>query len=598
MKRDLGNVERQLKSTNREMTRFSRGALVGTGALQSLGRAAAFASLSFIGGAGLALGIRSTVQAAMEAQVVLGQTENAVKRAGLSWETYGQQVQDAALAQAQISGFDDERLLRTFSTFARVTKDVNQSLKLNALAANVARGRNIELEQAAQLVLKASIGQAGALRRLGIDARAGASGLELLTLLNEKYAGSAAKFADTAAGAQARFNVAIQNTQEAIGTALLPTLTRYLNKATEWLNNTQNQEKIQRTVKTAVDYTAAAVDIAAGAFQGLSAIIKPITKDARGLGGEFYSIANALGLVDDNTRRVITSQDLLWAAAKRRQLHPSTGIFGTPVEALTGGYVPAAAKAAARKSGSAGTGEQFGSAALTRDAKTQIDLARALAEGDKQGITAAANARLAFVRDTIAFANRLISEGRGDTAKLANTLQTFYGEEDTVQGILEGFVADANRAAQDRLNAIEQRNAEWRDKNHSIQLAFERARKQGAAFHEKFRKQVRDEAEAHNRRIRQLREDAKRAKDQSARDSRGGGGGDSFTLAELFQEATSEFNQYGGNIGSGPLSAQDARGAFAGVVKTHQTTVVQNFYLPVPASQAMVDARNAAKNLR
>ncbi len=324
----IRRFENQMKNSNREMSRFSRGAIVGTGALRDLGRAAAFASLSFIGGAGLVVGIKSAISAAMEAQVVLGQTENAVKRAGLSWEAYGEQVQEAALAQAQISGFDDERLLRTFSQFVRVTKDVNQALKLNSLAANVARGRNIELEQAALLVNKALLGQAGALRRIGIDAKVGASRTELLALINEKYAGSAAKFADTAAGAQARFSVAIQNTQEAIGAELLPTLTTYLNKATEWLNDTENQAKIQKVTKVAVEETAGAVGLFGAVVGALHRPVSAIAHDARGVGGEFYSVADALGLVADKTREVMSVQEILWARSKQRQGLLATGLFG------------------------------------------------------------------------------------------------------------------------------------------------------------------------------------------------------------------------------------------------------------------------------
>ncbi len=69
-----------------------------------------------------------------------------------------------------------------------------------------------------------------------------------------------------------------------------------------------------------------------------------------------------------------------------------------------------------------------------------------------------------------------------------------------------------------------------------------------------------------------------------------------FTLNQLFAEADSEFATYGSNIGPGPLSPQDARGAFAGAVKTHQTTVVQNFYGARPTGQALADARAVARN--
>ena len=89
---------------------------------------------------------------------------------------------------------------------------------------DVARGRFIDIEQAAQIVNKATLGQAGALRRLGIDARKGASGVELLDLLNRKYGGSAAAASDDAATSMDRFKVSIENAQEALGSLLLPTV--------------------------------------------------------------------------------------------------------------------------------------------------------------------------------------------------------------------------------------------------------------------------------------------------------------------------------------------------------------------------------------
>ncbi len=76
------------------------------------------------------------------------------------------------------------------------------------------------------------------------------------------------------------------------------------------------------------------------------------------------------------------------------------------------------------------------------------------------------------------------------------------------------------------------------------------------------------------------------------------GGG--YTLEQLFEEASSEFALYGSNVGGPgtPLSPQDARGAFAGTVKTHQTTVVQNFYGQRDTGQAMRDAQSVARNAK
>lgn len=660
--RDLRGVERQLQANNRELSRFTRGALVGTGALRQLGRAAAFASLSFISGAGLVVGLRSSVKAAMEAQASLAQTQNAVEQAGVSWAEYGQRIQDAALVQSQMSGIDDERFQRTFATLLRATGDVNRALEDNALAANVARGANIQLEQAAKIVARAEAGQARGLAQIGVILEKNATRTEILRALNEKFAGSTARFADTAAGAQARFNVALNETQETIGTVLLPVLTDYLNKASEWLNKTENQERIEKRVRQAVDFTTTAVELGTVAVEGMTEAYdllsripgSPVnmfeeTRDrARGAGDMIYRVADALGLVEEETRRVVTAQDLAWAAAKRRNLQPALGIFGFGNE-----INQINEEAAASFDVPAGRPR---SPAQTRAQQTATDLARAQASGQRAAITAAVNARMQFVRDTINFANMLLREGRGDTAKLSQTLEQFYGEQESLTGILDRFADEDKRAREDAIEDAQRRAEEWRDANHQIQAAFADARKQGREFHERFREQVRQDAEdararlemremiqgqvlqnqlaaaelkgdtekgiaaqravwkriidyyrdlakhAHYSRLERLRFqnqaiEAQRAFNNLGKQDRQSGG---FSLAELFAEAGEQFAQYGSNIGprGAPLSAQDARGALAQTIKTHNVTVIQHITAPTPISQAMIDARNAARVLQ
>lgn len=677
----IRRFENQLKSSNRELSRFSRGALVGTGALHGLGRAAAFASTSFIGGAGLVYGLKSTISAAMEAEVAVGQTEKAVQNAGLSWAQFGDQIQASALALSEISGVDDERFLRTFSFMVRKTEDVSKAFRLNAIAADVARGANIELESAAKIVLRASTGQARGLAQIGIEARKGASGVELLAQINEKYAGSAAKFADTAAGAQARFQVAINETQEAIGTALLPVLTKYLDKGTEWLNNTENQEKIQRITTTAVDATATSIDVLAQAIGKLNDLYGDYNalteKSAGGKGGFFETLFS--GTVVRQAESFAQAGRDAWAAWSKPLFYQGTvaglvqqlalptfpgqqslidrltGVTPETAAAVAGSPIDPFADAIARHPGQRDS---------TRNERTATELARAQAAGIRGQIEAAAKARQAFVDDTIRFANMLISEGRGDTAKLQNTLQAFYGEQESLKGIFSAFADADEQARQDAIDAANERAANWRTANHAIQEAFAAARRQGRLFHEQFSANVRQEAEEQNARLvrqsdlgllllqnrveaaglaggakaqRAAEISAQRdliggledrvkflrrmhagqleivraagdvisakirlrdilSRDPDAKKARAGAG---FSPQQFFAEAASEFMQYGSNIG-GPLSPQNAGGDAIGigVKKTHQTVVVQNFYAPVPSSQAMIDARNSAKNLK
>lgn len=815
---------RDSRDAEREISRFGRGALVGTGLLGGLGRAAAFASTGFIGGAGLVFAIKSTISAAEESQAVLAQTEQAVKRSGESWDVYGQKIQDAALAQSTLSGFDDERLLRTFSLLVRRTGDVTKALNLNALAANVARGRNIELEAAANLVLKATLGQAGALRRLGIDAKVGASQLELIRLLTDKYTGSAAKFAATAEGAQARFNVALQNTQELIGAALLPAITRLLNKGTDWLNSSKNQERIQRDVNSAMVNGEKAARGLAEALGLIKSVAEPAVKAVGGLQNavellivamavsKIRNFALALGLLPPAARLATTELVATEGAALATGTAATTGAVGVsrlgaalgrlaligaitiPIEliinrkaidssvtgflndkglgAFTGGNIQfrdsaEAARWAAQHASDGGlegdvakqilaqlgvnpannpaalgpikpatfptpkdesggtTGSGSTAAATSRDAATATALAKAQAEGSQSAIIAAANARLRFIKETIAFANKLIGQGRGDTKQLQDTLQKFYGDEASTQGIIDSIREDNQRAADQRAAdaktkaekaaADEKRRADARQRAYEATVrtrlvvlrtevnqtkAGTAARKEAEKnLTDALRAEVRDTKLSAEKRAgyasaltnelnseaaarakiaaaekarqeknaqdaidrletaRQLREQQlsnavaraqlikdpkaelaaerkadlviveyyrQRAKNkklsaleraqaqgeylQALKTYRDVGkkeksAASGYSLEQLFEEASSEFAMYGSNVGSGPLSAQDARGAYAGLarqgtVKTHQTTVFQNFYGDRSTAQAMNDARASARNLK
>ena len=204
----------------------------------ALGKTRRLAAGGFIGGAAFVaagIGIRSVTKNAADAQQILGQTKVALEATGKSWEQYGAQIEAAVASQSKL-GFDDEALLQTFSLFVRQTNDVGKALEENNLAMDVARARFIDLDSAAGIVNKAALGMAGSLRRLGIDTKGATTGTELLTLLTEKYGGSAQKAAGDASTAFDRASVSIDNLQEAIGGNLLPTVGGLADTLTDTLN--------------------------------------------------------------------------------------------------------------------------------------------------------------------------------------------------------------------------------------------------------------------------------------------------------------------------------------------------------------------------
>lgn len=234
---DSSHLERTLRKAEYQLQRFGKNTSTVAGA-GGLGKTSAFGGLASrgnlmaAGGAAAALGLRTAINAQREAEVVLGQTSVAVENAGISWQRNAGRIDEAANRISKASAFDDEAVLQSFQVFVRGQKDVGKSLELAALAADVARGRYTSLESATQLVNKAAMGQVGALRRAGIQIDKNASATEALDALQRAYGGSAEKYANSAAGAQDRLNVALENLAESAGSLVAPAIEEMANNLT------------------------------------------------------------------------------------------------------------------------------------------------------------------------------------------------------------------------------------------------------------------------------------------------------------------------------------------------------------------------------
>jgi hypothetical protein len=215
-------------------------------ATASLGAAAIGWQTAVAGGA-LLLG-KQFVAAARDAEVILGQTRVALADAGLSWEQYGKTIEAASTRISDSSAFDDEAVLQSFQTFVRGQKDVARSIQLTELAADVARGRYIDLEQATQLVNKAAMGQVGALRRAGIQIDKNATSAEALDALLKAYSGSAKTYADSATGSSEKLAVAWENLAETAGGPLSLALANLADQLTIIVGLMQKTKDISESI--------------------------------------------------------------------------------------------------------------------------------------------------------------------------------------------------------------------------------------------------------------------------------------------------------------------------------------------------------------
>lgn len=239
-----GRFSSSSRTAERDLGKATRGALAGSGVFSGLGRSLAFASGGFLAIASGATLLHDSVTEALTLAATQRQVDAQLKTSGKTWGEYGQRVDAVDLRLSHISGFTNQELLQSFGYLVRVTGNVSTALRLNATAADVARGRHISLSTASIALAKALGGSATALKRLGITIPANVKGMAALNYVSQKFAGQAQAGATEAD----RFHASLVDTEEIIGTALLPTFDRLTTRLGDWLSRMNESGKLQKDV--------------------------------------------------------------------------------------------------------------------------------------------------------------------------------------------------------------------------------------------------------------------------------------------------------------------------------------------------------------
>ena len=275
----LAGTSTGAKTAERDLGKLTRGALAGSGVISSLGRSLAFASGGFIAVAGTATLLHNAITEALAFAATEKQVTAQLKTSGLSFEQNKSQILDNLTAQSKLSAFTRGDLLQSFGYLVRVSGDVDQSLKLTAIAADVARGRHIALSSASIALAKALGGSSTALRRLGIIVPASAKGMDAIRYVAQKFAGQA----EAGATSADHLRTSLVNAGETIGTDLLPTFNRLATEFGDWIAKMDASGKLQKDANEAITVLGAAfhtlggaikiVDRATGGFKNTLAIL-------------------------------------------------------------------------------------------------------------------------------------------------------------------------------------------------------------------------------------------------------------------------------------------------------------------------------------
>jgi hypothetical protein len=287
---DASRLEKSFRQASDSGSRFGS-ALSKLGTMAKLGTAGLTA--------GVVVGLKKSVDAAIEAEAAQRRMLSALDQAGVSYQQYGSAIEAAVQKTSRLAAVDDEQLQDAFSRLVRTTGDVKQSLEGMSLAADIARARGISLEASTKMVERAMLGNEQAFKRVGVAMEKGASVQETLAAAQEKFGGAAAEYGASAAAAQERLGIAFENLQETIGAKLLPAFTRLLeglNSLIAWAQ--ENWPRFQQAAEAAFERVRAAAQALVDYYRSnlqpaIEAVVSAIKAIWQRFGNEITSVVKA-----------------------------------------------------------------------------------------------------------------------------------------------------------------------------------------------------------------------------------------------------------------------------------------------------------------
>ncbi len=198
---------------------------------------------SLAGGAGLAGFAAIAVKAAAEDEAannrMMLSLENLAVAVGdqstATWDRWVAGV-DEAIAAGERKAFSDDEIRNGLQTLIAATGDYDQAQQRLSAAQDLARGKNISLEQASNLLARANEENVNVLRRMGIVLAENATEADLLAAVQTKFAGQADAYGASTAGQFEQAKIKIGELTEAAGTLLLPMVTKLATEGVKLLD--------------------------------------------------------------------------------------------------------------------------------------------------------------------------------------------------------------------------------------------------------------------------------------------------------------------------------------------------------------------------
>lgn len=188
---------------------------------------------------------------------------------------------DDYISKGQALAFSDDSIRDSLNLLVTQTHSLKDAQTLQATAMDLARGKNISLEQATRLVMKADDESYAALGKLGIQIDKNSTKEEALAAIHNATAGAAQTFASSTAGSMQRLQGSMDDAVEAIGGAILPQLTAGLGAVADFVSS----DAFQGALTTVVGLLS---DGIGGAISFVSSIIGPFVPLVTSLADSFF----------------------------------------------------------------------------------------------------------------------------------------------------------------------------------------------------------------------------------------------------------------------------------------------------------------------
>lgn len=225
---DVDDLKKKLDTGSNEVEGFA-------GKLEKFGKMAAAAFAAAAAAAAVYAGKLAIegVKAAIEDEAAQNRLAKALQNVTGATQDQIDAVEQQILKTSLATGVADDKLRPALQRLAIATGSVSESQKLLTLALDISAATGKDVEAVSNALGKAYEGNTGALSRLGIGlstAEIKSLGLEgTMQKLADTFKGAATVQANTLEGQIARLKVTFDETKEAVGAALLPTLQKLLD---------------------------------------------------------------------------------------------------------------------------------------------------------------------------------------------------------------------------------------------------------------------------------------------------------------------------------------------------------------------------------